>query len=138
MSKKLCLCGCETPLTGKQRKFSSDACRKRYDRQQSGQDTVRELPEIAENCVPDGKTWDLEGFADVDLSALRLELVEVLSGAIGYQEVWVKRCLAQPGVVAVKPLKKMEMHRAAAHVLTQVRDMIIYSPQLNERMKDVS
>lgn len=131
MAKKLCLCGCENELTGKQRKFSSDACRKRYDRLQSGQETVRELPEIAENGVPEGKTWDLEGFADVDLSALRLELVEALSGAIGYQEVWVKRCLEQPGIMAVKPLKKMEMHRAAAHVLTKVREMIIHSPDLN-------
>jgi len=125
MTKKLCFCGCETPLVGKQRKFSSDACRKRYDRQESGQGSVRELPEIAKNDVPDGKKWDLEGFADVDLSALRIELVEAISGAIGYQEVWVSRCLEQPGVMAVKPLKKMEMHRAAAHVLTQVRDMII-------------
>jgi hypothetical protein len=28
---KLCWCGCEEALTGKQRMFASDACRQRYD-----------------------------------------------------------------------------------------------------------
>jgi hypothetical protein len=32
MTKKFCLCGCGCELLGKQRRYASEACRKRYER----------------------------------------------------------------------------------------------------------
>ena len=116
-----CLCGCDQSLTGKQRKFRTDACRKRHNRTKSGQQGVRESlkNETTLTC-----TVDLGPFADIDLSALHRELTEALTGMIDYQGVWVKRCQAQPGYHGPELNKKERMHMAAAAVLTAIRDQI--------------
>lgn len=58
----ICQCGCGNHLTGKQRRYYSDACRKRHQRsQQAGHSEVREL---AENNGPASCKADLDLFPD--------------------------------------------------------------------------
>jgi len=116
-----CLCGCGLSLTGKQRKYRSDACRKRHYRTKNGQLGVRESTknETTLTC-----TVDLEQFADIDASDLRRELNEALTGVIEYQGVWVKRVQSQPGYHGPTLNKKERMHMATRAILIAIRDQI--------------
>lgn len=121
MSEKMnlrCLCGCEGHLTGKQRKFSTDACRKRYSRTGQSSQDVRKLPKKEQTVK-----WevDISPFADEVKSGNSgsfLHLVECLQADLDYQEVWVKRLLGHPGA-------QLEKHQFAVAALTALIDSLV-------------
>lgn len=107
-----CACGCGHVLTGKQRSFWSDACRKRYHRKADSED-VRESPE---NDLPVFWQVDISQFSDKAVSANRehkLHLVKCLQADLEYQEVWCKRLLAQNSY----SVDQLEMHQFAVQAL---------------------
>lgn len=99
MKPEFCLCGCLTPLTGRQRKYASEACRKRYER------FINSQPQ-AENSSngsnPDAKPDKLT-VPGVDLSGLASafpyndlrEFARHILAMADYEHVWQQRTLAE-------------------------------------------
>lgn len=120
-----CACGCGQGLTGKQRMFWSDACRKRYHRKADGEG-VRERAENGPTVY-----WQVEigQFSDKVLSANgghKLHLVQCLQADLDYQEVWVKRLLNAPGGC---DRDQLEMHQFACEALgALIGDLVAWEP----------
>jgi hypothetical protein len=77
---KLCLCGCGKPLRGKQGKFSSDACRMRYNRRCSQRE--QDEHESEQNCsgiVRESFAFDRETFGNRSLYTNRREFTVTFS-----------------------------------------------------------
>lgn len=114
----LCECNCGNHLTGKQKRFYSDACRKRHNRR--GLHSVRVSSEIKDtvSCIP-----ILTTFPDGCLSEnSKLHVVEVLSEAAKYEETWVKRILASP---ECSTPSQLEMFQESAAWLRNLVDELV-------------
>lgn len=136
---KLCLCGCMTPLAGKQRKYSSEACRKRYER------LVNSQPQPENGPIPDRKPdklvvpgVNLSGLA----SAFPYEDLREFAGHIlamaDYEHTWQQRTLAEiartPGPKHVnQPLsseyvrlsKMLTSYEKSEQILRWIADQVI-------------
>lgn len=120
MSRKNCACGCGKWLSGKQRKFFSDACRKRHSRTKD----VLESPQHDNTVL---WTCDISPFADSLKSAngeVRRLIIEDLTSSADYQDVWVKRILAQPGPKEGALTEKMQIHQIAGQLLRSLVDSL--------------
>ena len=118
-----CLCGCGKTLTGKQRKFYSDACRKRYNRKPESE-PVREC---AKNEYTVTCTIDLGQFPDMDVSEFKRHLIDDLNNCAQYREIWQGRVINQPGITTTPKLleRLVDTHRAAETIYRSIIEQLL-------------
>jgi len=108
----LCI-NCGQTLTGKQRKYCSDRCRKQHSRKADNQGR-----ELGGNGDPLGFFDQLSDIlSDLDNNDRR-DFVQNIGEIAGYQDVWVKRVLAQPKLFPPNALKIHKKTEAIFRLIT--------------------
>lgn len=94
---KLCM-NCERALSGKQRNYCSDRCRKAYKRALAKADeaTSANRPEISEIGPINGHLRTLLDLSENMRFETKYHLRTILFGMGKYEDVWVRRCENTP------------------------------------------
>jgi hypothetical protein len=117
MTNKTGLCiQCGEPLSGKQRNYCSDKCRKRKARNADNPDKkTLDNPETHSPLAFFARLAD--AVSDLDEGG-KLELMRNLSAIAEYQQIWTKRVLAQPNFYPPKALDTYQRTESIFRIVT--------------------